>query len=117
MDTKTYELYYQESVKSFFQGTTYDLNKRLKRTGEKVVSGSNGSWYLSRPAVRFIYEIINGETTRRACPDYYLHNNRNSEDQRNYQSSVDHVQRITRRACERLVDELRAGTLDFSELL
>lgn len=104
MDTKTYELYYQESVKSFFQGTTYDLNKRLKRTGEKVVSGSNGSWYLSRPAVRFIYEIINGETTRRACPDYYLHNNRD-------------VQRITRRACERLVDELRAGTLDFSELL
>lgn len=101
---KTYSLYYEESSTDLFQGTSYDLSKRLQRTGEKVVGGGNGSWILSKPAVRFIDEIINGAIARRACPNNYLYNTRG-------------LRRITRKACERLIEELNSGKLDFSELL
>lgn len=100
---KTYELYYRESITDCFQGTKSELNKRLRRTGECIVAGGNGSWIVSTPPERKIYEYVNGEPTRCVCPDRFLRIERG-------------MQRITRRSCEKLVEDLNLGKVDFSKL-
>ena len=103
MDTY-YTLTYQPSSTYFFQGTQHQLRDRMRRTGEKIVGGSNGSWHLSKPAIRIINEYVEGNLSRRAYPDKFLRNVRG-------------VKRITINSCQKLVDDLNKGIVSFSQLL
>lgn len=100
---KSYELSYISTSIDSFQGTESQLKERLLRTGEHVISGEDGCWIISTTPERKIYELVNGERTRSATPDKFLHEHG--------------FQRITRFSCKKLVEELNAGKVDFSELL
>ncbi len=101
---QTYKFNYIPGLSPYlFQETQDQLFTHQNKTNAKIISGGNGFWTLVVPPYRMIHEYIDGEHTRSASPDKFLHDRG--------------VQRITKKCCEMLCVELNKRVIKFDELI
>ena len=68
----TYLVSYTPSTSRLFQGTYTALQNYLDRTGDYVLSGSNGSWNVGHRASGRITEVVDGVAKRAINPKRFL---------------------------------------------